>query len=145
MLTGVKYLELKRRVGNFNYMNLNYPVGDFLIRLKNAGMAGKSVVSAKDSKLIRAVASALKKEGFIDEIKEEKGTITVKLSFRKKEPVLLDVKLVSKPGLRVYMNVEELIAKKGPSIVVLSTPLGVVSGKDAIKKKVGGEVIAEVL
>jgi small subunit ribosomal protein S8 len=162
MLTGAKSLELERRVGNLDLtffskegqakkeykcknMNINYPVGDFLIRLKNAGMAGKSVVFVKKSKLIRAVADALKKEGFLDEIEEEKGVLLVKLSFRKKEPVLLNIRLVSKPGLRVYMNVEELIAKKGPSVVILSTPLGIMSAKDAIKKEVGGEVIAEVL
>jgi len=144
MHTEAKFQELKKQVGNHNYMNLNYPVGDFLIRLKNAAMAERSVVSANKSKLNKAVAEALKKEGFLDEVKEEKDGLTVKLSFRKKEPVLLDVKLVSKPGLRIYMNVEELVAKKGPSVVILSTPLGVLSAKDAIKKKVGGEVIAEI-
>lgn len=124
--------------------NINYPVGDFLLRIKNAALARQREVEVLDTKLIAAVASVLKKEGFLEEIEKKDGKLMVKISYRKKEPVLLDLKLVSKPGLRIYMGVDELEAIRSPSFFVLSTPKGVLPSRDAIKKRVGGEVIVEV-
>lgn len=124
---------------------LNYPIGDFLIRLKNAATGRRKVVSVRKTRFVIAVARTLKKERYLDDIEEKEDQISVKLAYRKKEPVLLDIKLVSKPGLRVYMGVEELEKQKGPSILVLSTPLGIMNATEAIKKRVGGEVIAKVL
>jgi small subunit ribosomal protein S8 len=124
---------------------INYPIGDFLIRLKNAATGGLKVVGVGKTRFIVAVAKALKKVGYLDDIEEKEGQIFVRLTYRKKEPILLDVKLVSKPGLRVYMGVEELEKQKGPSVLIISTPLGIMSATEAIKKRVGGEVIAKVL
>lgn len=123
----------------------NYPIGDFLIRIKNAVMAGNRSVEVGSTKLIKAVAQVLKKGEYLSELKEKDGRLVVQLSYRKKEPVLMDVKLVSRPGLRVYMSVDELGKKRGPSTFVVSTSKGVLLSKEAIKKGVGGEVIAEVL
>ena len=125
--------------------HVNYPVGDFLVRLKNAAIAGNKEIELSTSKLIKNVALALKKEGLLASVEEKSGNLTVILSYRKKEPVLMDVKLVSKPGLRIYIGVDELAKKRGPSVLILSTPIGVITGKDAIKKRVGGELIAEIL
>jgi small subunit ribosomal protein S8 len=122
----------------------NYPVGDFLIRIKNALLSGKREVSVGSTKLIKEVAKTLKREGFLSEVSEKKGKLTVKLMIRAKEPVLMDLKLISKPGLRIYMRVDELEAIKGPEVYILSTAQGVMSSKEAIKKRVGGEVIAKV-
>lgn len=136
-------LGLERPVGK-NMTQVNYPVGDFLIRIKNAALARRREVKVPATKLIKAVAEVLAKEGYLQEVKEDKGEIVVKLAYRKKEPVLLDLKLVSKPGLRIYMGVEDLKKIKRPSIFIVSTPKGVMSSEEAKKKNVGGEVIVEV-
>lgn len=123
---------------------LNYPVGDFLIRIKNAALSGKSEVVAKDTKIITAVSAVLKKEGYLDDVKRSQGIITVTLKKYAKSPVLLGLSLVSRPGLRQYVGFSELSKKRGPEIYILSTPKGVMSSKEALKKVVGGEVIAKV-
>lgn len=122
----------------------NYPVGDFVIRVKNAALACKKEVVSENTKIIKQVALALKKMGYLDEVRQEDEGLKVLLTFKKKKPVLLDAKLISKPGLRVYMGTIELEKKRGRSIYIVSTPKGVISGKDAVKARVGGEVIAEV-
>jgi len=124
--------------------NTNYSVGDFLIRVKNVAMAKNKTVSVQSNKRLVNVAEALKKMGFVDSIKNEKGVLTVALTFKNKRPRLMNLKLVSKPGLRIYMSVDELEKKKGPSIFLVSTPNGVTSSLKAIKDRVGGEVIAEI-
>lgn len=127
-----------------NKGSINYPIGDFLIRLKNASIAGHKEVPSVKSKLILAVSECLKKEGYLDSVTENDHNIVVGLAFRRKEPVLMDVKIVSKPGLRVYMGAEDVEKKKGPSILILSTSKGIMTAKNAIKLKIGGELIAEV-
>ncbi len=124
---------------------VNYPVGDFLIRVKNAARANLKEVKVHKTKLIASVAEVLKRENFVREIEEDEGIITVYLSYFAKEPVLMDVKLVSRPGLRLYQTVDELEAYKGPEVLIVSTSKGVLSHKEAISKRVGGEVIAKLL
>lgn len=122
----------------------NYPVGDFLSRIKNAALARKREVEVINTKLVVAVAKVLKKEGFLEEVKKDKDKLKVRIVYRKKEPILTDLKLVSKPGRRIYMGAKELEAIRKPSFFILSTPSGVMSTREAIKKRVGGEVIMEV-
>jgi small subunit ribosomal protein S8 len=123
---------------------INYPIGDFLIRLKNAVIAGNKEIMVPSTKLIKSVSEVLKKAGYLSEVKYETAVTTVSLAIRRKEPVLMDVRLVSKPGLRIYMKVDELESQKGPFIVILSTPSGIMTGQEAIKKRIGGEVIARI-
>jgi small subunit ribosomal protein S8 len=123
----------------------NYPVGDFLIQLKNASRAGNKVVKVMTSNKILAIAETLKKLGFLDSVKKEKEEIVVGLTFKNKKPLLMDVKLVSKPGLRIYMGADEIAKKKGPSIFLVTTTKGVISSVQAVKDRQGGEVIAEIL
>ncbi|MGA2910356.1 MAG: 30S ribosomal protein S8 [Candidatus Microgenomates bacterium] len=125
-------------------VNTNYSVGDFLIRIKNAARAKNKTVTLTADKRIVAVAEALKKLGFLDSVKKEKESLTVSLTFKDKKPLLMNLKLVSKPGLRIYMNVTDIEKKKGPSNFLISTPKGVISSRLAIKERVGGEVIAEI-
>lgn len=124
---------------------VNYPIGDFLIRVKNAASAGKKEIMVANTKLIKAVADVLKKEGYLNEVSKTKDDLEVTLAMKNKKPILMDIKLVSKPGLRVYMSADELDARRKASILILSTPKGVVSSRVAKKERVGGEVIAEVL
>lgn len=123
---------------------INYPVGDFLIRLKNAVIARNKVVKSPATKVVKSVAEILKSEGFLETLTVDGGVMTATLSIKRKEPVLMDVKLVSKPGLRIYMKLDELRKQVGPFVLILSTPLGILTGKNAIKKKTGGEVIAKI-
>lgn len=122
----------------------NYSVGDFLIRIKNAAMAGNKQLAVASNKKLVAVAEALKKMGFVETIKNEKGVLTINLTIKNKKPRLMNLKLISKPGLRVYMSVDELEKKKSPSVFLISTPKGVTSSLKAIKERNGGEVIAEI-
>jgi len=124
----------------------NYPVGDFLVQIKNAALSEKREFNLVSTKFIKAVADVLKKEGILEEVTldKEKRNVTVRLNYHKKRPVLIDLKLVSKPGLRRYMDVDDLKKKRGASFLLLSTPSGVMVSKDAIKKNIGGEVIAEI-
>ena len=122
----------------------NYPVGDFLIRIKNASLASRQEVMVPSTKLVAATANALKKAGFLEEVSQAKGILNVKIAYKKKRPVLMDLKLVSKPGLRIYLGVDDIESKKGPSLFLLTTPKGVVTSREAIKQRLGGEVLAEV-
>ncbi len=135
----------ERLVGNtMKNNNTNYQVGDFLITLKNAAMARNKTIEVARSKKISALAEALKKMGFLSEVKKEKDSIKISLAYKSKSPLLQNVKLVSKPGLRVYYSVDQIEAKKGPSTLVISTPKGILSAKEALKTRNGGEVIAEI-
>ena len=122
----------------------NYPVGDFLIQIKNAGLAKRRSVTVPKTKLIHSVAKVLVKEGYLTEVVAEKNLLRVQLSYRKKEPVLLDLKLVSRPGLRIYKKAEALKRQKGASFLIVSTPQGIVSSRQAVKQNRGGEAIAEI-
>lgn len=123
---------------------VNYPVGDFLIQIKNAARAHKRDFSLQKTKFIIQVAEALKRARYLDEVVVDGDNLNIKLSLYKKEPVLMDIKLVSKPGLRIYINSDELEARKGASILLITTPKGVLSSKEATKARTGGEVIAEI-
>jgi small subunit ribosomal protein S8 len=123
----------------------NYPVGDFLIRVKNVMLARKHTFSMPKTGLIKNVANALKRMGYLSEISENKGLLEVQLAYKSKEPILSNIKIISRPGLRVYKSARELASLKGPTTLLISTPQGVLSTKEALKKNVGGEIIAEVI
>jgi len=132
-----------KKVKRFGYSN--YPIGAFLIMLKNAAIAKKHIVEFQSIKLINAVAESLKREGYLDEITVKDGAINVRLAYRKKEPLLMNVVLISKPGMRVYIDSVAIKNRKKPSLLIISTSAGVLSQREAIKKNLGGEVIAEIL
>lgn len=123
---------------------LNFPAGDFLIRLKNSAMAGNKEFNVQETKLVSSLCKVLTKIGIVEDFKNTDGNLVVKLAFKNKEAVLLDARLISKPGLRIYKGADELAEKRGPSIFLVSTPKGIMSSKEAIKQRLGGEVIAEI-
>lgn len=139
-----KVKKQKKSTVNQSTVMVNYPVGDFLVRVKNASLADRKEVVTSFSNKILAVATALKKLGVLNEVEKKEGVLSASLAYKKKEPVLLDLKLVSRPGLRIYMGVDEIESVRGPFIFLLSTPKGILSGKEAIKLGVGGEVIAKI-
>lgn len=122
----------------------NYQVGDFLIRIKNAALAKEQTVPCVLTKQNYAVAKTLQKAGYLNEVVKKENQLTIKLAFSHKAPVLTDLKIVSRPGQRIYLSVADLRKKKGPSIYILNTPKGVLASSSAIKEGTGGEVIAEI-
>ncbi len=129
---------------------LSDPISDFLTRLKNASRAGNESFVAPYSKIKSDIAEILKKEGYIwnFEVKTEGKfpEIEVKVKYSDAgEPVLTDLKRVSKPGLRQYVGADEVPrVLNGLGISILSTSKGVMSGSSARKQNLGGEVIAKV-
>lgn len=125
-------------------------VSDLIVILKNASMVGKSSVTLPFTKLAFEISKVLKKANFIADV-EEKGDkikqleITLKYDEETKAPAINDVKRISKLSKRVYKNVKEIHSvKNGHGILVLSTPEGILSDKDARKNKVGGEALFEI-
>ena len=122
----------------------NYPVGDFLIRIKNAAQAKNREVADSLTGKKLAIAKALEAADFIEDVKSKDGGLSLSLKFSHKSPVLMDLRLVSKPGRRVYYKLSDIEAKRGPSIFLVSTPKGILTTKEAKKVGMGGEIIAEI-
>jgi small subunit ribosomal protein S8 len=122
----------------------NYPVGDFLIKIKNASLAKRKVVRVPFSNLIYSVSEILRREKYLSEVKKDKNELSVTLAYFKKEPVLMGLNLISKPSKRIYKGADELRNHKGLSFYIVSTPNGVMTSQDAGKKNIGGEIIAEI-
>lgn len=122
-----------------------YHVGDSLIRFKNAAMARHKDLVVINTKYVKAVFEALKRAGWVREIEEVSAReLKIHIAYMHKEPVVMNLKLVSSPGLHVYMNVDELKLRKKSTTLILSTPNGVMSSKEAIKSNNAGEVIVEI-
>ena len=103
-------------------------------------MAHKREITVPYSNISKAIALVLKKEGFVDSVKEdvvkERRVLSVALRYQRRKPVITDVKLVSKPSLRTYVGSGEIARQQGRAMVaVLSTNTGVVTGREAIKKE----------
>ena len=120
-------------------------VGDFIIQLKNAGMAGKKEVQLPYSKLKHAIAAVLEKEGYVAGVKSVgdavKKSLTVTLNYSEEgKHRINDVKRISKPGRRLYTKSTDIYPVKfGKGSVILSTPAGILTGEEARKQNVGGE------
>jgi len=128
---------------------MNYILGDFVIQLKNAALAHRKAVVAPYANINKAIASVLKKEGFVDSITEEtidgKRMLSVALRYQRRKPAITDIDLISKPSLRTYIAAHEIGSKQGRSaIAILSTNAGILSGNDAMKKGVGGELLFKI-
>lgn len=126
-------------------MVVNSPVSDFFTRLENAVLRRRRKVSVPYSKLKEQIAKVLVKEGYLSNVKKSKDTLILKLNYRRRKPVIMDVRIVSKPGLRIYRKRDQLPSPLGGAgISIVSTSKGIMSDKEARKKGVGGEVIAEI-
>jgi len=128
---------------------VNDPVGDMLIQIKNAYMAGNSAVVLPYSKLKEAVAKIFMEEGYLSSVtavgEGVKKTLELRLRYEGSAPALTDLKRKSKPGLRVYVASHAIpTVVGGMGIAILSTPQGIMTGKDARKKHIGGELLCEV-
>ena len=126
------------------------PIADMLTRIRNALVARHDFTDIPTSKVKESIAAVLKKEGYIASYEEREddghGSIRVQLAYTgKKEPVIVGLNRVSKPGLRVYTSRSEVPRVYGGlGIAILSTPEGVMTGKEARKRGVGGEILCYV-
>ena len=129
---------------------MNDPLGDMLARIRNAQMRGKTKVKTPASKLRAHVLDILKDEGYIrgyEKVTTDKGfeEFEISLKYFDGEPVIRELKRVSKPGRRVYSGVGDLPSvRNGLGVAIVSTPKGVMSDAQARTDNVGGEVLCTV-
>ena len=131
-------------------MSMTDPIADMLTRIRNASMAKLQKVDIPSSNLKVSLANVLKAEGFVKNFKviadNKQGVLRVYLRYiDEKEPVIREIKRVSKPGSRVYVGCDEIPSvKSGMGIAILSTSKGILTDKVAREVGVGGEVICTV-
>ena len=130
-------------------MSLSDPVADFLARIRNAIRARHQKLDVPASKLKAEIARILKEEGYISNYKtqEEDGkpVLRVYLKYGGTEPAIRDLARISRPGCRVYVAHDEIKRVQGGlGISIMTTPKGVMTGRQARREGVGGEVLCEV-
>ncbi len=129
-------------------MSLSDPLGDMLTRIRNGQSAQKSAIASPASKLRRNVLEVLKREGYIrgfSQSDEGHKELSIELKYHNGEPVIKELRRVSKPGRRVYSGVKDLPRiYNGLGIAILSTPRGVMSDAEAREAHVGGEILCTV-
>lgn len=125
-------------------------VGDFLTRIRNAGMAKHEKVDVPSSNLRKGIAKILMENGYIKNFREasdgKQGVMRVYLNFDSKgSAVIHKLQRVSTPGKRVYVKSNEIPeVRSGYGLAIISTSKGVMSGKQAVESKVGGEYLLKV-
>lgn len=131
-------------------MVISDPIADMLVRIKNAGAAGKEGLSLPYSGIKMEIASKLSKKGLLKSVEKKgrkvKKTIEIELLKNSSgRPKIQGVKRISKPGRRIYYGVSDLKpVRHGYGLLVLSTPKGILSGDEARANKVGGEALFEI-
>ncbi|MEG0769371.1 MAG: 30S ribosomal protein S8 [Ruthenibacterium sp.] len=131
-------------------MQTTDPIADLLTRIRNASTAKHPSVDIPGSNLKKAIANILLEEGYVKGIQsiedDKQGTIRVALKYTETgAPVIGGLRRVSKPGLRIYSNCEDMPkVLRGLGIAIISTSKGVMTDKEARKQNVGGEVLAFV-
>ena len=131
-------------------MHITDPIADMLTRIRNANSAKHETVDIPASNMKKAIAQILLDEGYIASYKviddEKQGVIRVTLKYgENKTQVITGLRRVSKPGLRIYSNVEDMPkVMKGLGIAIVSTAKGIMTDREARKQNVGGEVLAFV-
>ena len=131
-------------------MYITDTIADMLTRIRNANSAKHDTVDIPASKMKKAIAQILVDEGYIKSFKviedDKQGVIRVTLKYGEgKSQVITGLRRVSKPGLRIYSNVEDMPkVMKGLGVAIISTSKGIMTDREARKQNVGGEVLAFV-
>ncbi|KAF0187960.1 MAG: ribosomal protein [Desulfobulbaceae bacterium] len=131
-------------------MSMSDPVADMLTRVRNAVMVKFDSVKMPNSSVKVSIAKVLKDEGFISDFKISddgvQGTLTIFLKYgANKEPVIVGIKRISKPGLRKYVKADKLYnVLNGLGVAIISTSIGIVTDKTARANNTGGEILCEV-
>ena len=124
-------------------------IADMLTRIRNANQMRYEEVRVPSSNIKKEIARILKDEGFIEDYKIEdentQGTIVLTLKYKNKERVITGLRRISKPGLRVYCQSDEIPkVLNGLGIAIISTSKGIMTDKQARKENIGGEVLAYI-
>ncbi|XOB40425.1 MAG: 30S ribosomal protein S8 [Candidatus Nealsonbacteria bacterium] len=125
------------------------PIADMLTSIRNAQAVSKETVEVPFSKLKFGLVKILEKEGFIEKIEKKgrgvKKIIEIKLKYEDKKSAISYLKRISKPGQRIYFKSQGLKpVRSGYGITIISTSKGLMTGREAKKKKIGGEVLCQV-
>jgi small subunit ribosomal protein S8 len=125
------------------------PIADLLTRIRNAAQVGKTEISVPTSKLKEVVARQLQAAGYLYNVRLEKAsprdTLIVTINQPGTNAKITEIKRVSKPGRRVYAGASDIPkVKSGRGVVLVSTSKGVITGREAIKQRLGGELLCEV-
>lgn len=129
---------------------MNYRVSDLIIRIKNAARARRKQVVLDNLKINKAILKVLVSEGFLEgfdiDKREGRKVLVAIVKYEKRNPILTDVLVVSKPSLRKYATAKEIpqIQRKGRHTIILSTNRGIMTGREALKKNMGGEVLFRI-
>jgi small subunit ribosomal protein S8 len=124
-------------------------VADMFTRIRNAYAVGKDSVVVPYSKFKMEIAKVLQKHGYVKEVnrrgKKARKSLEILLLYKNNAPVISQMRVVSKPSRRVYVSYKKIFpVRNSLGISVLSTPKGVMTGQEARRQKVGGELIAEI-
>jgi small subunit ribosomal protein S8 len=130
-------------------MNVSDPIADMLTRIRNASRARHEDVSVPSSRTKLAICQILRDEGFIEDFSEvhsgAHANIRIRLKYVGRVPVVSGLKRISKPGLRVYAAKTEIPRVLGGlGLVIVSTSQGIMTGTQARKGQLGGEILAYV-
>ena len=131
-------------------MAIHDTIGDFITTLRNGSMATKPVVSLRHSKIRESISSILKRHGYLfDYTVNERSNgikyLEIKLKFKGDQPVIAGIRRESKPGCRRYYQYQEIPPVLGGlGISILTTSRGILTGNEARKQKVGGELLCSV-
>ena len=126
------------------------PIGDMITRIRNAQMRSLSSVKIPGSKFRASILDVLKKEGYISDYKfltdvKDKNSLTVNLKYNNGNPVIKEIKRVSKPGRRIYAKADSIPRiQNGLGLAIVSTSKGIMSDSDAQNQNIGGEIICRV-
>lgn len=125
------------------------PIADLLTRIRNAKMVGKNEVRVPASKMKQVIAEQLKANGYLEAVKLEeskpRNTLVITINKEGENSTIHEITRLSKPGRRVYVKSAEIPkVKSGRGIVLVSTSKGVITGQEAIKQKLGGELLLKV-
>lgn len=129
---------------------MNHRVSDLIIRIKNATRAMRREVVFDNLKINKAICKVLVTEGFLEgfeaAIKDDRRVLVAKIKYDKRVPNFTDVLVVSKPSLRKYATAKEIpgIQRKGRHTIILSTNKGIMTGREALKRNMGGEILFRI-
>ena len=130
-------------------MQTTDPIADLLTRIRNAKMVGKTEIRVPSSKLKKVVAEQLQKNGYLTKVTVEEAKprdiLVVTINDPSENSTIHEITRVSKPGRRVYVAAADIPkVKSGRGLVLVSTSKGVMTGQEAVKSKLGGEVLLKV-
>ena len=125
------------------------PISDMLTRIRNAQAVSHQTVIFPFSKLKFNLAKILEKQGLVGQVTSQgrkiRKVIEIELKYKKDRPIIRGIKRISKPGRRIYIKENELRpVRQDYGLIIISTPQGLMTNKEAKKKRLGGEVICEI-